>query len=60
MPKAGYHANPFVAKNLVFTKYAFENSIEGRVNVQFSVKEDGYLDYARVIRSPPLPSTEKH
>ncbi len=52
MPEAGYDVNEFISKNAVYPKYALENGIEGRVNVQFVVTEEGCIDSAKVIKSP--------
>lgn len=52
MPEAGYDVNEFISKNIVYPKYAMEHGIEGRVNVQFVVTEEGCIDSAKVIKSP--------
>ncbi|RYE21426.1 MAG: energy transducer TonB [Sphingobacteriales bacterium] len=48
----------FVNSNLRYPRDASKEGIEGRVYVQFIVKEDGYLDSIRILKGQ-LPSMNK-
>ena len=51
MPESGYDWQAYVAKNVNYPNAARDNNIEGRVNVQFVVNEDGTISGAKVVGS---------
>jgi protein TonB len=51
LPRAGYNFDKYLVANLRYPEAAKENNIEGRVNVQFVVNEDGAITNAKVVGS---------
>jgi protein TonB len=49
MPAPGYDVQAYLYKQLRYPPVAKENDIEGRVQVQFVVNEDGSISNARVV-----------
>jgi protein TonB len=49
MPEAGYDLGVYLAKNIRYPEAAREAGIDGRVNVQFVVNEDGNISDVKVV-----------
>ncbi|WP_276134964.1 energy transducer TonB [Polluticoccus soli] len=54
MPEAPYDVSAYMAKNIRYPDAAREAGIDGRVNVQFVVSEDGSIGDVRVVGSKRL------
>jgi protein TonB len=50
MPEPGYDMYDFIRKNQKYPKEAYEAGVEGRVNVQFIVTEQGYFDSVKMVK----------
>jgi TonB family protein len=54
MPDPRYDINKYIAENLKYPDSAIAQNIEGRVNVQFVVEEDGRITNAKLIGNKRL------
>ena len=50
MPKPDYDIQVYLGKNVKYPDAARENTIEGRVIVQFVVNEDGHVSEIQIVR----------
>jgi TonB family protein len=57
MPVAGYDVYKFIAEKMRYPKDAYDAGIGGRINVQFKVSEEGYLDSFKILK-PLYPSLD--
>ena len=49
-PELGYDMNAYLARHLHYPRLALKNMVQGKVNVQFIVNEDGTISDCHIIK----------